>query len=140
VRYGPHKLFIRTQIPVSIGSTTIQLGLTDSFATWSDGNTMNPRWFSVITDSVLTASYRVVIEPSFATAITAATILGVVVLAVMLHRRHRIAGKSSVSPTDSAPRPSVAQPESIQSPKGLLPGDNGFSGVAVKSDGEAKSA
>src|SRR6267143_759663 len=104
VRYGPHTIFVQPQIPVSIGSTTIQLGLTDSFAAWDDGSTMNPRWVSVITDSVLSASYRVVIEPSFATAITAATILGVVVLAVTLHRRrHQVLSQTKGLPTYSPP-------------------------------------
>src|SRR5207249_3688120 len=91
VRYGPHSISIQPQIPVSIGSTTIQVGLTDNFASWDDGNTANPRWVSVVKDTVLTASYRVVIEPSFATAIAAATVLGVVILAVTVHRRrHRV--------------------------------------------------
>ena len=87
VRYGPHSISIQPQIPVAIGSATIQLGLTNSFAAWDDGSTANPRWVSVVKDTTLTASYRVVIEPSFATAITAATVLGVIVLAVTIHRR-----------------------------------------------------
>jgi len=138
VRYGPHKVFIQPQIPVSVGSTTIQLGLTDSFAAWDDGNTMNPRWVSVITDSVLSASYRVVIEPSFATAITAATILGVVVLAVTLHRRrHHAVGKAVASPLPSSVGPGVTQPQ-IPLLQGSLPRDNGLSGESVKGDSETK--
>src|SRR3989441_5826235 len=140
VRYGPHKVFIQPQIPVSVGSTTIQLGLTDSFAAWDDGNTMNPRWVSVITDSVLSASYRVVIEPSFATAITAATILGVVVLTVTLHRRRRDAlGKAVASPLPSSVGPGVIQPESPLH-QGSFPRDNGLSGESVKGDNKTESS
>ncbi len=132
VRYGPHTIFVQPQIPVSIGSTTIQLGLTDSFAAWDDGSTSNPRWVSVVKDSVLTASYRVVIEPSFATAITAATILGVVVLAVSFHRRrHQALGKAVGSPTYSSPEPGVTQLGNPSPPRGSLPGNNGLSGVPV---------
>src|SRR5713226_7434014 len=132
VRYGPHTIFVQPQIPVSIGSTTIQLGLTDSFAAWDDGSTSNPRWVSVVKDSVLTASYRVVIEPSFATAITAATILGVVVLAVSFHRRrHQALGKAVGSPTYSSPEPGVAQLGNPSAPSGSLPGNSGLSGVPV---------
>src|SRR2546421_2576007 len=110
VRYGPHTIFIQPQIPVSIGSTTIQLGLTNSFAAWDDGSTSNPRWVSVVKDSVLTASYRVVIEPSFATAITAATILGVVVFAVTFHRRrHQALDKANGSPIYPSPEPGGIQ-------------------------------
>ncbi len=131
-------VFIQPQIPVAVGSTTIQLGLTDSFAAWDDGNTMNPRWVSVITDSVLSASYRVVIEPSFATAITAATILGVVVLAVTLHRRrHHAVGKAVASPLPSSVGPGVTQPQ-IPLLQGSLPRDNGLSGESIKGDSETK--
>src|SRR6266705_4934290 len=137
VRYGPHKVFIQPQIPVAVGSTTIQLGLTDSFVAWDDGNTMNPRWVSVITDSVLSASYRVVIDPSFATAITAATILGVVVLAVTLHRRHHAVGKAVASPLPSSVGPGVTQPQ-IPLLQGSLPRDNGLSGESVQGDSETK--
>jgi M6 family metalloprotease-like protein len=141
VRYGPHEIFIQPQIPVAIGSTTIQLGLTDSFAAWDDGNTANPRWVSVVKDSVLTASYRVVIEPSFASAITAATILGVVVLAVIVHRRRRqAAGKPTATPMYSSTEPSIIQPGTISAPSGSLPGNNALSGVPVKSDSETNGS
>jgi M6 family metalloprotease-like protein len=133
VRYGPHSISIQPQIPVSIGTTTIQVGLTDSFASWDDGNTANPRWVSVVKDTVLTASYRVVIEPSFATAITAATILGVVILAVTIHRRrHRPVGNVLASPI--SPGPSDTKPQVLPEPQGSLPGNNALSGVPVKSD------
>src|SRR5216683_3190729 len=121
VRYGPHSISIQPQIPVSIESTTVQLGLTDSFAAWDDGNTANPRWVSVIKDTILTASYRVVIEPSFATAITAATVLGVIVLAVTVHRRRHQVVRNAVGPTTSSPGPGVVHPQSVLQPQGSLP-------------------
>jgi M6 family metalloprotease-like protein len=141
VRYGPHIIFIQPQIPVSIGSTTIQLGLTNSFAAWGDGSTSNPRAVSVFTDSVLTASYRVVIEPSFATAFTAATILGVVVLAVMFHRRrHHTPVTTEGAPTYYPPQPGVTQQDNLASVNESFPGNDGLSGVSVKSDSEPKGA
>jgi M6 family metalloprotease-like protein len=140
VRYGPHSISIQPQIPVAIGSTTIQLGLIDSFAAWDDGSTANPRWVSVVKDTVLTASYRAVIEPSFATAITAATVLGVAVLAVTIHRRrHQVVG-NSVGSTTSSPGPSIAQPQSVLQPEGSLPRNNALSGVPVKSNSETKGS
>jgi M6 family metalloprotease-like protein len=139
VRYGPHMISIQPQIPVSIGSTSIQLGLTDSFAAWDDGSTSNPRWVSVINDTFLTASYRVVIEPSFATAVTAATILGVVILAVTIHRRrHRVVGPVLGSPT--SPGSSVTQSHGFLAPESSLPGNNALSGVPVKSDNQTHGA
>jgi M6 family metalloprotease-like protein len=140
VRYGPHSISIQPEIPVPIGSSTIQLGLTNSFAAWDDGNTANPRWVSVVKDTVLTASYRVVIEPSFATAITAATVLGVVIVAVTIHRRrHQVVG-NVVAPTTSSPGPGLAQPQSVLPPEGLLPRNDALSGVSVKSDSETEGA
>src|SRR5712692_8129377 len=140
VRYGPHSISIQPHIPVSIGSTTVQVGLTDSFASWDDGSTANPRWVSVVKDTVLTASYRVVIEPSFATAITAATVLGVVVLAVTIHRRrHQVVG-NAVGPTTSSPGPGVVHAQSVLQPEGSLPRDNALSGVSVKGDSETKGS
>jgi len=141
VRYGPHTIFIQPQIPVSIGSNTIQLGLTDSFASWDDGSTSNPRWVSIVKDSVLTASYRVVIEPSFATAITAATILGVVVLVITLHRRRHLAlVKAQGSTTYQPPEQGVTQVGNPSYPKGSFPGNNGLSGVPVDNNNETKGS
>jgi M6 family metalloprotease-like protein len=141
VRYGPHSIFVQPQIPVAIGSTTIQLGLTDSFAAWDDGSTSNPRLVSVVKDSVLTASYRVVIEPSFATAITAATILGVVLLAVTFHRRrHHAPGSAEGAPAYSPPQPGVTQIGNLASPKESFPRNDGLSGVPIESDNQPKGA
>jgi M6 family metalloprotease-like protein len=89
VHQGPHEIQVETQLPVSLGTTTIQLGLSDTFAAWSDGNTANPRWVSVNRDTILTATYRVVVEPSFATAVTASLILGVIVAGIMINQRKR---------------------------------------------------
>ncbi len=140
VRYGPHSISIQPQIPVSIGSTTIQLGLTDSFAAWDDGSTANPRWVSVVKDTILTASYRVVIEPSFATAITAVTILGVVILAATIHRRRHQVVHNAMGSTTSSPGPPVVHPQSLLQPEGSLPRNNALSGVSVKGDSEPKGS
>ena len=141
VRYGPHLIFVQPQIPLSIGSTTVQLGLTNSFAAWDDGNTANPRWVSVVKDIALAASYRVVIEPSFATAITAATILGVVVLAVTLHRRrHAAVEKGTTYPSYSSPGPTITQPTNMSAPTRSFPGNNALSGVPINGDNETKSS
>src|SRR5256712_4486404 len=140
VRYGPHTIFIQPQIPVSIGSTTIQVGLTYNFASWDDGSTATPRWVSVVKDTTLTASYRVVIEPSFATAITAATVLGVIVLAVTIHRRRHQVVSNDVGPTTSSLEPSITQPQNVFEPKGSLPRNNALSGVSVNGDSETKGS
>jgi hypothetical protein len=140
VRYGPHSISIQPQIPVSVGSTTIQLGLTNSFAAWDDGSTANPRWVSVVKDTILTASYRVVIEPSFATAITAATVLGVVLLAVTIHRRRHQVVRNAVGPTTSSPGPGVVHPQSVLQPEGSLPRNNALSGVPVDKNNETKGS
>lgn len=87
VHYGPHEVYVQTQVPVALGSTTIQVGLTNSFAAWSDGSTSNPRWVSVVADTTLTATYRVTVEPSFATAATAVILLTVIASAIALNRR-----------------------------------------------------
>jgi M6 family metalloprotease-like protein len=139
VRYGPHSISIQPQIPVSVASTTIQLGLTNSFAAWDDGNTANPRWVSVIKDTILTASYRVVIEPSFATAITAATVLGVIVLAVTVHRKRHQVVRDTVGSMIS-PGSGVVHPQSVLQPESSLPRNNTLSGVPVKSNSETKGS
>src|SRR5207244_7100415 len=93
VHYGPHEVYIQSQIPLTLGSTTIQVGLTNSFAAWNYGSTANPRWVSVVMDTVITATYRVTVEPSFATAATAAILLAVVATGITLNRR-RIKNKT----------------------------------------------
>jgi M6 family metalloprotease-like protein len=123
VHYGPHEVYIQSQVPLSLGSTTIQVGLTNSFAAWNDGSTSNPRWVSVITDTVLTATYRVTVEPSFATAATAAILLTIVASGIALNRRrgrHKTqppAGSASIgspgSPTVSASFQSFPRNDSL---------------------------
>lgn len=89
VRYGPHTVYVQPQIPISIGSTSVQVGLTNTFASWGDGGATNPRGISVFQDTVITAFYRITVEPSVSSAITALIILGIVVTAVTLHHRKR---------------------------------------------------
>src|SRR5213594_73632 len=108
VHYGPHQVYIQSQVPLSLGSTTIQAGLTNSFAAWNDGSTANPRWVSVITDTVMTATYRVTVEPSFATAATAAILLAIVVLGITVNRRR---SRNKIrSTTQSAPLMPTSSP------------------------------
>jgi M6 family metalloprotease-like protein len=89
VHEGPHEIQVETQFTVSLGTTSIQLGLSDAFATWSDGNTANPRWVSVAKDTVLTATYRIMVQSTFASAATAAMILGVVITGIAINQRKR---------------------------------------------------
>ncbi len=107
VHYGPHTVLVQPQIPISLGSTSIQVGLTNSFAAWDDGNTANPRPVSVVRDLVLTATYRITIEPSLATAATAIVILGVVATAFTLNRRRH--GRRAQSALQSSPPSPVPQ-------------------------------
>ena len=89
VHQGPHEISIQTEVPVTLGSSTVEVGLSDTFAAWSDGNTANPRWVNVVNDTVLTATYRVVAESSFATAVTALIILGVVAAGILVNKHRR---------------------------------------------------
>jgi M6 family metalloprotease-like protein len=107
VHYGPHEVYIQSQVPLSLGSTTIQVGLTNSFAAWNDGSTANPRWVSVITDTVITATYRVTVEPTFATAATAVILLGVVVAGISLNRRRSRNKARGTIGADSTGSPSL---------------------------------
>jgi len=89
VRYGPHTLFIQAQIPIAIGSTTLQVGLTNSFSAWDDGGTTNPRGLTVTRDTIITAIYRISTQPSGLLALLAVGVLSVVILGVAFHRRTR---------------------------------------------------
>jgi M6 family metalloprotease-like protein len=137
VHYGPHEVYIQAQVPVSLGSTTIRVGLTDSFASWDDGSTSNPRWVSIITDTILTATYRVTVEPSFATAATAAILLAVVVTGITLNRRR--SRKGTRPSTETGP---MGSPGSSTVTKGFesLPRNNGLGKDTVKSDQEPNQA
>jgi len=89
VRYGPHTLFIQPEIPISIGSTTLQVGLTNSFSAWDDGGTANPRGLTVTRDTVVTAIYRISAQPSWLLALLAVGVLSVVIFGIAFHRRTR---------------------------------------------------
>ena len=137
VHYGPHEVYIQSQVPLSLGSTTIQVGLTNSFAAWNDGSTSNPRWVSVISDTVLTATYRVTVEPSFATAATAAILLTLVAAGIALNRRrsrHKTQPPAGSRPVGSPSSPIVSA--SFQS----LPRNDGLGKDPVKSDQEPNQA
>lgn len=133
VHYGPHQVYIQSQVPLSLGSTTVQVGLTNSFAAWNDGSTANPRWVSIIADTTITATYRVTVEPSFATAATAAILLGVVVTGITLNRKR---SKSATPPTsDAGPVGSPSSP-TVSASRASLPRNNGLGKDPVKSDQE----
>jgi len=137
VHYGPHQVYIQSQVPLSLGSTTIQAGLTNSFAAWNDGSTANPRWVSVITDTVMTATYRVTVEPSFATAATAAILLAIVVLGITVNRRR---SRNKIrSTTQSAPLMPTSSP-TVSPISDSLPRDDGLGKDPVKSDQEPNQA
>src|SRR6266566_2072099 len=137
VHYGPHQVYVQSQVPLSLGSTTIQIGLTNSFAAWNDGSTANPRWVSVITDTVMTATYRVTVEPSFATAATAAILLAIVVLGITVnHRRSR----NKIRPTTQS-APLIPTSSLTVSPiSDSLPRNDGLGKDPVKSDQEPNQA
>jgi len=137
VHYGPHEVHIQSQVPLSLGSTTIQVGLTNSFAAWNDGSTANPRWVSVITDTVITATYRITVEPSFATAATAAILLGVVATGITLNRRR---GRNKIQhATGPAPLGSPSSP-TVSASSESLPRNNGLGKDTVKGDREPNQA
>ena len=87
VHHGPHTVFVQPRIPISIGSTIVQVGLTNAFSSWDDGGTSDPRGLTVTRDIVITAIYRISAEPSAALAIVAVVFLSVVAAGVTLHRR-----------------------------------------------------
>jgi len=137
VHYGPHQVYIQSQVPLSLGSTTIQVGLTNSFAAWNDGSTANPRWVSVITDTVMAATYRVTVEPSFATAATAAILLAIVVLGITVNRRR---SRNKIRPTtQSAPLIPTSSP-TVSPISDSLPRNDGLGKDPVKSDQEPNQA
>lgn len=133
VHQGPHEISVQTEVPVSLGSSSFQIGLSDTFASWSDGNTANPRWLSVATDTVLTATYRVVVGSSFATAITAVLILGVIVAGISVNKMKR--------PAKSPEKTGTSQATSTGTPAASaasLPRNDSLGSQAVKSDQDSK--
>src|SRR2546422_1647908 len=137
VHYGPHEVYIQSQVPLSLGSTTIQVGLTNSFAAWNDGSTANPRWLSVITDTVITATYRVTVEPSFATAATAAILLAIVATGITLNRRR---SRNKIQPATAPPPFGPPSSPTVSAASQSLPRNNGLGKDAVKSDQEPNQA
>lgn len=137
VHYGPHEVYVQTQVPLSLGSTTIQVGLTNSFASWSDGSTSNPRWVSVVTDTVLTATYRVTVEPSFATAATAVILLALVTAGIALNRRR--GRHKTLPPTGSGAIGSTGSP-TVSRGFQSLPRNDSLGKDAIKSDQKPNQA
>ncbi len=88
VRYGPHTVYVEARIPVSIGSSSVPVGLSNAFAGWDDGVNSNPRGVSVVADTVLTAIYRITVEPSLTLAVVAVGVLTIAVVAAAIYRRH----------------------------------------------------
>jgi len=137
VRYGPHTVFFEARIPLSIGSTSVQVGLANTFVGWDDGGSGNPRGMSIVRDTVLTAVYRITVEPSLTLAVVAVIALTVLVAAVAIHRH--VARKTpeipAVAPSgDTAPTvPSGTPPESSS-----LPRNGGPSGDTVDKNQEPK--
>ena len=136
VHVGPHEVYVETKVSVPLGGTSIQLGLSDSFAAWNDGSTSNPRWISLDRDTVLTATYRVIVEPSLATAGTAGLILAVIFAGVSINRTKR--RENALEP---GALPHRLESDTSQIGDGvLLPWDNGSRGNAVNSDNKANSS
>jgi M6 family metalloprotease-like protein len=136
VHQGPHEIQVETQVPVSLGTTSIQLGLSDTFAAWSDGNTANPRWVSVVKDTVLTATYRLVVEPTFTTALTATLILGVIIAGIVINQRREIKVSSGEPENGKSSKREIISAEN----PALLPRNNRLGGNSVDSDEEPKTA
>jgi M6 family metalloprotease-like protein len=136
VHRGPHEIQIETPLPVSLGTTSIQLGLSDTFAAWSDGNTANPRWVSVDKDTILTATYRVVVESSLATAVTASLILGVIIAGIMLNQRKR---NENASRGPSRIVVSGA-PASTAKDASLLPRNDGLGSNPIEGNNKSKAS
>ncbi|HET7404917.1 MAG TPA: M6 family metalloprotease domain-containing protein [Candidatus Bathyarchaeia archaeon] len=137
VHLGPHEVFVQTQVPLSIGGSSVQVGLTDSFAAWDDGVTANPRWISVSRDTVLTATYRIVVEPSFATAATAVLVLAVVATGIALNRRRN---SHRALPTLQQPTTQTLAQDSRGNNQGSLPGNDGPADGSVKHDDQSNGA
>ena len=141
VRYGPHMIYVQPRIPLTVGSTTVTVGLANAFASWEDGTTSNPRGVSVVRDTVLTAIYRVTVEPSLPTALVAVGIFGIIVTAISLHRHRSRRAKARLAVSQGqvvSPAPAVVtlRPESSEATPpmhkdALFPRNDGLSGQSV---------
>ena len=135
VHYGPHEIYVQSEVPVSLGPSAIQVGLTDSFASWNDGNTANPRWVSVTGDTVITATYRVIVQSSFATAATAALILAVVLAGIVFNQR-----KEGHMAARAKQNLSTAQNQTGNNIGTLIPRDNSLGHEPVGRDKESNNS
>jgi M6 family metalloprotease-like protein len=152
VRYGPHTIYVQPRIPLTVGSTTVTVGLANAFASWDDGATTNPRGVSVVRDTVLTAIYRVTVEPSIPTALLAVGIFGIILTAISLHhhRNQRAKARLAISQEQVvSPAPTVVtmRPESSEAihrtdahKDALFPGNDGLSGQSVDHSQTADSS
>jgi M6 family metalloprotease-like protein len=137
VHMGPHEIYVQTQAPVSLGATSIQVGLSDSFAAWSDGKTANPRWVAVVKDTVLTATYRVVVESTLATAITATIILGVILTGIAINQKRK-QGSTQGRTAHSLDRawPQITSAKNVD----LFPGNDRLGNNSVESDKKTEAS
>lgn len=143
VRYGPHTIYVQPRIPLTVGSTTVTVGLANAFASWNDGATTNPRGVSVLKDTFLTAIYRVTVEPSIPTALVVVAIFGVILAAVLLHRHRSRRAKVSLAISQGqaiSPAPAVLtmRPESTPPTRqadghqgDLFPGNDSLTGQSI---------
>ncbi len=128
VRYGPHTVYVEARIPVSLGSTSVPVGLSNVFAGWDDGVISNPRGVSVVADTILTAIYRITIEPSLTLAVVAVGFLTIAVVAAAIHRQHSKKLEGSVLEGHSDGDLTYGEPPDRI---GSLPGNDGLSGDPV---------
>jgi len=132
VRYGPHTIFVQTQIPISIGTSTLQIGLTNSFYAWDDGVTLDPRGLTVTKDMVTTALFRVSIQSfSFLVAVALGALL-LVILGIVIHKRIRTRNPSLQGATLVVPMQ--------REPRSSFPGDNGLPERSGDQDQESKGS
>jgi M6 family metalloprotease-like protein len=139
VRYGPHTVYVEARIPLSFGSTSVQVGLANTFVGWDDGGSSNPRGMSIVRDTVLTAVYRITVEPSVTLAVVAVIALTVLVAAVAIHRHvaHKTPETPAMAPSGDTP-PTV--PLGTPTASGSLPRNDGLSGDTVDKNQEPKGA
>ena len=140
VRFGPHTIYVETRIPVSLGSTSVQIGLTNAFAGWDDGGTDNPRGISVVKDTVLTAIYRITIEPPVSLAAIALVILTMAVVATTIHRHRRRPVQQTFPHTLPSQPPSTPQLEQPTAYSNSFPRNDGLSCDTVEGQQETESS
>ncbi len=137
VHFGPHTVYVQPQIPVSIGSTTVSVGLTNSFSSWDTGGTLDPQGFSITKDTVVTAIYGIGAEPSTTLAIAAVVVLVVVAAAMTLHRRRKHTTDATSQPQLAmTPGPTASSSSGLSS----LPRNNGLPRNSEQGDQETEGA